>query len=265
MHQGMVAEVELTRDLLEELTADLLDRTIEITRRTLALARERGVDRFDEVLLVGGSTKMPAVAKRLQEEFGFETRLQNPDLTVARGAALYALDRARYAISAGEFAPDELPTLPDTGRISRQPIQVSTVAARGYGIRVVDVHSDREYVTHLVHANDTLPAAVTEDFFTVRAGQRHVHVQVLEQAGSVESEELDHNTVVAEGDLDIPPNKPAHWPFACEFTLSRSGLLEVVATERETGKRLHLSVQIGGMSQDAVDEARIALTREQIA
>jgi molecular chaperone DnaK len=265
MHQGLVSEVELTRELLEELTRDLLDRTVEITRRTLALARERGVEQFDEVLLVGGSAKMPAVAQRLREEFGFEPRLHNPDLTVARGAALYALDRARYVIDSGALPTDDLPEIPDTGRITRQPYQVSTVAARGYGIRVLDTETDREYVTHLVHANDSLPAAVTQDFYTVRAGQRRVRIQVLEQAGAVESDELGHNTEVAEGNLDIPEGKPAHWPFACEFSLGSSGLLEVLATERETGKTLHLSVQIGGMAQEAVDEARVALSREQIA
>ncbi|MFE2110964.1 Hsp70 family protein [Kitasatospora sp. NPDC059463] len=264
MHQGLVAEVELTRDLLEELTRDLLDRTVEITRRTLALARRRGVERFDEVLLVGGSTKMPAVAQRLREEFGFEPRLHNPDLTVARGAALYALDRALYIVKSGELPASEAPDVPDAGRITRQAYQVATVAARGYGIRVLDVETDREYVTHLVHANDTLPAAVSQDFFTVREGQRVVRIQVMEQAGAVESEQLDHNTVVAEGNLDIPPGKPARWPFACEFSLGSSGLLEVVATERETGRRLELSVQIGGMDAAAVDEARIVLSREQI-
>ncbi|MFB7470494.1 Hsp70 family protein [Kitasatospora sp. NPDC056184] len=264
MHQGRVAEVELTRELVEELTRDLLDRTVEITRRTLALARERGVERFDEVLLVGGSTKMPAVAQRLREEFGFEPRLHNPDLTVARGAALYALDRALSIVKSGDLPASEAPDVPDTGRITRQAYQVATVAARGYGIRVLDVETDREYVSHLVHANDGLPAAVTQDFYTVREGQRRVRIQVMEQAGAVESDQLDHNTVVAEGDLDIPPGKPARWPFACEFSLGTSGLLEVVATERETGRRLELSVQIGGMTAAAVDEARVALGREQI-
>ncbi|MFD7861903.1 Hsp70 family protein [Streptomyces sp. NPDC057682] len=265
MHQGLVAEVDLTRELLEELTSDLLDRTVDITRRTIAVAQERGVDRFDEVLLVGGASKMPAVAQRLTDAFGFEPRLHNPDLTVARGAALYALDRALYAINSGEMRAADAPDVPDTGRITRQPYQVSTVASRSYGIRVLDVETDRDYVSHLVHANDSLPAAVSEDFYTIRDDQRKVHIQVMEQAGAVESEELDHNTVVAEGNLDIPPGKPARWPFACEFSLNASGLLDVVATERETGKRLHLSVQIGGMTRTDVDEARVALGRERIA
>lgn len=263
MHQGLVEPVELTRPLVEELTRDLVDRTVDITRRTLALAAERGVSRFDEVLLVGGATKMPAVADALRAQFGFEPRLHNPDLAVARGAALYALDRAAYVVAEGDLPAGEAPDVPETG-LTHRPYRISTVASRGYGIRVTDPETDRTYVTHLVHANDKLPASVTDDFYTLRDGQRQVRIQVMEQAGAVESEELEHNTAVAEGTLRIPPDKPARWPFQCVFTLDASGLLTVVATERETGERIEISVQIGGLSQEAVDEARIAMSRQRI-
>ncbi|WP_431773465.1 Hsp70 family protein [Streptomyces cucumeris] len=265
MHQGLVEPVELTQELVEELTRDLLDRTVDLTRRTVELARERGVAHFDDVLLVGGATKMPAVARRLREEFGFEPRLHNPDLAVARGASLYALDRALYVINSGEMSAEEAPQVPDTGRITHQPYTISTVASRGYGIQVWDTTLEREYVTHLVHANDALPVAVVQDFYTIRAGQRKVDIKVMEQAGAVESDELGHNTVVADGTLDIPPDKPERWPIQCEFTLDTSGLLTVVATERETGERLTLTVRIGGMTEEAVEEARLSLTKERIA
>jgi molecular chaperone DnaK (HSP70) len=265
MHQGLVAPVELTRELMEELTRDLLDRTLDLTRRTVELARERGIDRFDDVLLVGGSTKMPAVAQRLNEEFGFEAKLHNPDLAVARGASLYALDRALYVISTGEVSLDKVPTVPDLGPISHKPYEISTVASRGYGVKCWDPDTDRDYVSHLVHANDGLPASVTEDFFTTAANQRQVHVQVMEQAGSVESEELDHNAAVADGMLDIPPGKPRGFPIQIAFTLNSSGLLDVVATERQSGKELRMTVQIGGMSEEAVEDARVSLSRERVS
>ncbi|MGI5340799.1 Hsp70 family protein [Streptomyces sp. CA-181903] len=254
MHQGRVEAVELTRGLVEELTRDLLDRTVDITRRTVELAAERGVASFDEVLLVGGATKMPAVAAALRAQFGFEPRLHNPDLAVARGAALYALDRAEGASGADTA---------ETG-LAHRPYEISTVASRGYGIKVTDIDTGREYVTHLVHANDVLPASVTDDFFTLRDDQRKVRIQVMEQAGAVESDEPAHNTAVAEGTLRIPPGKPKRWPFQCVFTLDASGLLNVVATERETGERIEISVQIGGLSQEAVDEARVAMSRQRI-
>ncbi|MEO3788375.1 Hsp70 family protein [Actinocorallia sp. B10E7] len=263
MHQGMVEPVELTRDLLEELTRDLVDRTVDITRRTVELAAERGVSAFDDVLLVGGATKMPAVAAALRTLFGFEPRLHNPDLAVACGAALYALDQAAFITSTSALPADGVLDVPETG-LTHRSYEITTVASRGYGIKVTDPDTDREYITHLVHANDRLPASVTEDFYTLRDGQRQVQIQVMEQAGAVESEELQHNTVVAQGTLKIPPNKPARWPFQCAFTLGLSGLLTVIATEQETGEQIEISVQIGGLSQEAVDEARVVMSRQRI-
>ncbi|MFF0461701.1 Hsp70 family protein [Streptomyces mexicanus] len=263
MHQGRVEAVELTRALLEDLARDLLDRTLDITRRTVELAAERGVTRFDDVLLVGGATKMPAVAEALRSEFGFAPRLHDPDLAVARGAARYALNRAALLVADGDLPADQVPDVEQTG-LTHRPYEISTVASRGYGIKVTDPDTEQTYVTHLVHANDVLPASVTDDFYTLRAGQRRVLIEVMEQAGSVESQDVGHNTVVAQGTLRIPPDKPARWPFQCVFTLDASGLLTVVATERETGERIEISVQIGGLSQEAVDDARIAMSRQRI-
>jgi molecular chaperone DnaK (HSP70) len=166
-------------------------------------------------------------------------------------------------VAGGELPVEQAPDVPQTG-LAHRPYEISTVASRGYGIRVTDIDTGREYVTHLVHANDTLPASVTDDFHTLRDDQRRVRIQVMEQAGAVESDELGHNTAVAEGTLRIPPGKPARWPFQCVFTLDTSGLLTVVATERETGERIEISVQIGGLSQEAVDEARVAMSRQRI-
>ena len=91
----------MTRAQFEEMTADLLDETIRITERTLAEAAEKypGISQqISEVLLVGGSSRMPAVSEALRKEFGWDPRLADPDLAVAKGAALYAAGQTvRYA------------------------------------------------------------------------------------------------------------------------------------------------------------------------
>ena len=90
---GTAAKVTVTRKQFEDMTADLLEETIRITRQTLDEAEQRypGIrERISELLLVGGSSRMPAVAERLRKEFGWEPRLTDPDLAVAKGAALYA-------------------------------------------------------------------------------------------------------------------------------------------------------------------------------
>ena len=73
------------------MTSELLERTMEITERTIATARDKGVERFDDVLLVGGMTITPAIAQTLKERFGLDARLQDPHLAVAKGAAIFAL------------------------------------------------------------------------------------------------------------------------------------------------------------------------------
>jgi molecular chaperone DnaK (HSP70) len=91
---GAVAQMELTRERMEELTADLLERTVEVTRRTIATARGRGAAHLDNVLLVGGMTRLQAVTRVLKDRLGLDARHHEPDLAVAKGAAQFALLRA---------------------------------------------------------------------------------------------------------------------------------------------------------------------------
>ena len=92
-YTAVPVKITVTRGQFEEMTAELLEETIRITKRTLAEAEERypGVtQQISEVLLVGGSSRMPAVKAALKKEFGWDPMLADPDLAVARGAALYA-------------------------------------------------------------------------------------------------------------------------------------------------------------------------------
>ena len=103
---GVAANFTVTREQFEEMTADLLDETIRITKRTLDEAEQRypGIrEQISELLLVGGSSRMPAVAEALKREFSWEPKLIDPDLAVAKGAALYAAGQTvRFVESGGE-------------------------------------------------------------------------------------------------------------------------------------------------------------------
>jgi molecular chaperone DnaK (HSP70) len=92
-HVGGAATVEVSRARFEELTKHLVDQTVDIAKRALATLEEKhpgATDEIDDVLLVGGSSKMPAVAAALKTQFGWDAKLSEPDLAVAKGAALYA-------------------------------------------------------------------------------------------------------------------------------------------------------------------------------
>ena len=107
---GVAANFTVTRKQFEEMTADLLDETIRITKRTLDEAEQRdpGIrEQISELLLVGGSSRMPAVAEALKREFSWVPKLIDPDLAVAKGAALYAAGQTvRFVESGGESEDD---------------------------------------------------------------------------------------------------------------------------------------------------------------
>ncbi len=89
-HAGQRKGIVLTRDKFNELTNNLLERTIDFTKSTIEAAKSRGYTQFDQILLVGGSTRMPQVQERLKAEFSIPLKMHDPDESVAKGAAIYA-------------------------------------------------------------------------------------------------------------------------------------------------------------------------------
>ncbi len=271
---GAVVQVELTREQLEELTSELLERTMEITERTLATAREKGVERFDDVLLVGGMTIMPVIAQTLRERFGLDARLRDPHLAVAKGAALFALmKKAKETAaahgdsgggSAAQWVADQTGTsLKDAEKLIAK--HVATVVPRAFGLRVVDGNDPlsrtdpkraRHYIEHLLTANTPLPADTgPRTFSTVADNQREVSLEVWEQAGAVASEELGHNTHIGEGRLSDLPPRPAGAPFQVVFHMTEMGLLKVHGREPGSGSEVRFEIQIGGLDEEKTRQA----------
>jgi molecular chaperone DnaK len=282
---GAVAQLELTREQLEELTSELLDRTMEITERTLATAREKGVTRFDDVLLVGGMTRMPAVAQALKDRFGLEARQHEPDLAVAKGAALFALVRRVKVSLPGEdgdtTSPEAVQEVADQLGLSVQQVEdmaakrVATVVPRAFGLKTTDATDPvfktdpdraREYVSHLLTANTALPADTGPQlFYTIADNQRAVKLEVWEQAGSVPSEELAHNTCIGHGMLSELPPRPAGSPFEVTFHMTETGLLQVHGREAGSGREVRFEIQIGGMDDAQVREATTAVAQYAVS
>jgi molecular chaperone DnaK len=278
---GSVASLELTREHFEELTSELLERTMEITERTIATARSKGVERFDDVLLVGGMTLMPAIAQTLRERFGLEPRLQDPHLAVAKGAALYALMKKVKVSMADNGDSGAAQQVADQLGISVQQVEnltakhVATVVPRAFGLKVVDetdpvykidLRRAREYIAHLLTANTPLPADTgAKTFSTVVDNQREVKLEVWEQAGSIASEELEHNAKIGEGRLcDLPP-RPARAPFQVVFHMTETGLLQVHAWEDDSRREVRFEIQIGGLDETGMQQATSAVARYEVS
>ncbi len=276
---GSVVQLELTREHLEELTSELLERTMEITERTIATARDKGVERFDDVLLVGGMTIAPVIARTLKERFGLDARLQDPHLAVAKGAALFALMK-KVKVSMPEGGADAAQEVADQLGISVEQAvtmvaqRVATVVPRAFGLKVVD-RSDpvfrtdpnraREYIAHLLEANTPLPADTgPQTFYTVADNQREVKLEVWEQAGSIASAELEHNSHIGEGTLTDLPRRPAGAPFEVVFHMTDTGLLQVHGWEAGSGREVRFEIQIGGLDETEVRQATARVARYEV-
>ena len=232
---GVAANFTVTRQQFEEMTAELLDETIRITKRTLDEAEQRfpGIrGQISELLLVGGSSRMPVVAEALKREFSWDPRLTDPDLAVAKGAALYAAGQTvRYVESGsdtvGQAQPGEdssggIRALAAPGPVSDGAIQavaaqsglneervrdlaqrtVVNVLPKSIGIKLIDTtrpdwEEDPEaacYVEHLVAAQTQLPhQAPPFVASTVSANQPAIEIEIWEQSGASPSRDLDAN------------------------------------------------------------------------
>jgi molecular chaperone DnaK len=279
---GAAAKIEVTRDEFEAMTSDLLDRTVTIVRRTLtAMAEKSQHSRIDEVLLVGGSTRMPMVSARLAAEFDWSPRLHDPDLAVAKGAALFALSRVVHRMlddptKTAEQKQDILRREADQRGMSevmlKQLVEKKTqsVLPKAFGVKLQDPQNpERDYIQHLAFANDTLPTGErTLTAHAVHHLQDRVSIEVYEQAGTVVSEELSANTPLTDGSgliTGIPPQPEGHFArINIVLAIDEDGLLGLRATELSTGKELLIQARVGlskAELRDAIDSvAKISVS-----
>jgi molecular chaperone DnaK (HSP70) len=251
-----------------------------VTERAITAAHQKGVTSFDDVLLVGGMCRLPAVARALKERFGFDARQHEPDLAVAKGAALFALTRTvRPDGNGGAESPEAVAarmgmSVPQVRRLAA--VRVATVVPRAFGVKGIDGRdplavSDpinaRQIVVHLLPANTALPTDTGPyTFHTVIDNQRMVGIEVWEQAGPVESEDLAENRKVGEGLLrNLPSRLPARTAVEVTLFMSETGLLAVHATEPVSGTELRFDLQIGDLDQAGMEKARQSVARYQVS
>jgi molecular chaperone DnaK len=237
---GASVTVPFDREILERLGADLVDRTMSIVERVLHNAAARGTADIRHAILVGGSSKMPAIAAAVADQVKVKPRLAEPDLAVVLGAAIRAHQLANASslkVAGGLLAA-----------IADKP--TTSVVPRSFGILVHDSHDPeaaREIVVHTVHQNQPLPARASTSFCTIIGGQDRVRIQVYEQAGDLPSEEVEHNRRVLDGELtDLPP-LPAGSSIEITLRVSADGLLTVTAREPGSGTRLDLEAYVDGV------------------
>ncbi len=213
----------LTRAKLEQITDDLVQRSLEPCRQALSDA-EIQPSAIDEVILVGGQTRMPKVQEAVQELFGKEPHKGvNPDEVVAVGAA----------IQGGVLAGDE--EVKDILLLDVTPLSLGIETLGGM-------------FTRLIEKNTTIPTKKSEKFTTAEDSQTAVDVHVLQG----EREQAVYNKTIGRFRLgDIPPAPRGVPQIEVTFDIDANGILNVSAKDTATGKEQKITITASSGLSDA--------------
>lgn len=242
---GVAVRVDVDRAMVLAASQDLVDRTMAIVERLLATA---GGVVIDEVLLVGGSSRLPVITEVITARFGRAPLQVDPELAVALGAAVRAERLARPVALRGA---------------DPQPSQAVAVLPRAVGVLVRDSFDPaglREFVQHVVAANTPLPARVTAPFATIIDRQHTVRIQVFEQAGAIASDEFAHNRRVLDGEFTGLPELPAGARIDVTLAVGLDGRLTVTARDVLGSTSLQLEAYMDGVVDGATAQALSAST-----
>jgi molecular chaperone DnaK len=215
--------VKMTRSKLESLVEELVNRTIEPLKVAL---KDAGLtpDKIDDVILVGGQTRMPMVQKKVAEFFGKEPRKDvNPDEAVALGASIQA------AVLAGDVT--------DVLLLDVTPLSLGIETLGGVA-------------TPLIEKNTTIPCNKKQTFSTAEDNQRAVTIHVVQG----ERKQASQNKSLGRFDLsDIPPSPRGMPQIEVSFDLNADGILNVSAKDVATGKQQSIVIKASsGLSDDEI-------------
>jgi len=215
--------IKLTRSKLEQLTNDLIKRTIDPCNKALADAGLKAED-IDEVILVGGMTRMPKIIETVKDLFGKEPHKGvNPDEVVGVGAAIQA------GVLGGEVK--------DVLLLDVTPLTLGLETLGG--VR-----------TPLIERNTTIPTSKSQIFSTAADNQTSVEIHVLQGEREMAADNKSLGRFVLEG---IPPAPRGVPQVEVTFDIDANGILNVSAKDKATGKEQKITIQgATGLSEDEI-------------
>lgn len=219
--------INLTRAKLEELAASYIDKSIEITKRALEASPFKK-EEIDEIILVGGQTRMPAIVNAVKELFGKEPNKNvNPDEVVAMGAA----------IQAGIFQGDV------------QDITLVDVIPLSLGIETMG-----GVATKLIEKNTHIPTKKSRVFSTAADNQTSTEIHITQGERSMAADNKSLGRFILDG---IPPAPRGVPQVEVTFDVDSNGVLNVTAKDKSTGKEQSIRIEANsGLSSDDIERMK---------
>jgi molecular chaperone DnaK len=295
-HGGQRIKLMLERDKFEELTEDLIHRTIDFTREMLDAAKAKGFHSFDEFILVGGATRMPQVIERISAEFNVTPKIFDPDEAVAKGAAIYGWKLAlnddlirrisektskvierpetlteminREEISAKDFKEAAMELANESGytlpSVENALLQVKNVTSKSFGV-VAHNPNNEEIVFNLVLRNTAVPLRIKKKFYTAGDNQKTVLIRIMESETSKIEIPEEHAIEIKKAVLQLPPDLPEDSPIEITYELNEEGRLHITAEETTNAEKIDVVVDTASViSGDEFEQAKIRTQQHKI-
>ncbi len=289
-HSGKRISVTLTRQKFDELTEHLLSSATHFTEMTIQEAKKRGVEKLDEILLVGGATRMPQIAQCLEQRFHIKPQLYEPDEAVAKGAAIYGqklyLDKKIdlqsleiTGISYDDLDVSKLPTA-KLDMIYQQVanhtsmawqlvkrfhgLRITNVASHSFGVVVTEEKTGQKVIDNLVLVNDKLPATKTNPYYA--AGKSTIELTIYENDKPLEKvEDLGAGRKIKCIRLPLPPDSPPNAPLEVTFQLNEQGRLRVTGRELIRGGQVEAVIETqGSLSEKEIGEIKRHMSQLEV-
>ena len=273
---GKRIKLEVTRKEFDEITKILLNETLNKTNEVVRIAKSKGYDEIDEVLLVGGSTRMLQVKDTICEKFGKEkVKIFEPDEAVAKGAAIYAVDvylnnkkivetEASDIIKKNKLNPDnykeDLSVKTEMIGVGGVFREIVTATTKSFGVKAV---KDGEPIClNMIKKNELMEKGFIEEkriFKTMSDNQEIVNIEIYESDYMDDVIDVDDDFYIGNAILELPRNLSKDSSIEVILKLNKEGILEVTGIDKTSGKKVNVKLK----TKDAMTEKKLEEIKEK--
>ena len=280
---GKRSKISVTREKFDEITSTLLDETLKKTQEAIEVAKNKGCSKIDEILLVGGSTRMPQVKSMLTEKFrDSEIKILEPDEAVAKGAAIHAVNvyvNNQKSLAGQDFNSDsevkvtvngdekelnakdykeDLTVSPEMMSIGGNAREIVIATTKSFAIKVIN--NGQETCYNMIIKNEPMNngvVSVSQIFGTLYYDQQTVSIEIFENDYMDEYFDVDDDLKIGEAILDMPARLPKGSPIEVTLKLNKEGILDVKGLDKTGNREVNARMETKGvMSEEELEKIK---------